>query len=105
MVVVAGHFRVPAEHKREAVACYQVLVEASRHAPGCMELSISPDPTDPERIVVCEIWANEEQLAAWRRVAPAPQLPDTVEVHSVQMWEYVVATRRQPFSGPYDRDN
>jgi hypothetical protein len=37
---------------------------------------------------VFEIWYIEEELAAWRREAPPPDLPDDVEILDVQMWEY-----------------
>jgi hypothetical protein len=44
-----------------------------------------------------------EQLAAWRRQAPPPDLPEGVEMLDVAMAEYVVAVRREPFSGLYDQ--
>lgn len=104
-VVVAGHVRVPAEHRDQAIRGYRALTEAARRAPGCRDLSIAADPIDPDRVVICEIWETEEELAAWRRVAPPPEIPEGFEVYDVQMWEYVVATRREPFSGPFDRDS
>ncbi len=58
MVVVAGHCRFPAEHRDAALAGYRTLIEAARRAPGCIDLSITADPIDPERIDICEIWAG-----------------------------------------------
>ncbi|MFZ2527776.1 MAG: antibiotic biosynthesis monooxygenase family protein [Rhodococcus sp. (in: high G+C Gram-positive bacteria)] len=99
MVVVAGHCRFPAEHRDAALAEYHTLVEAARRAPGCIDLSITADPIDPERIAICEIWAGEEHLNAWRRTAPHPKAPRGVKATDLEVWEYVVANRRAPFSG------
>jgi hypothetical protein len=44
-----------------------------------------------------------EQLAAWRRQAPPPDLPEGVELLDVAMAEDVVAVRREPFSGRSDQ--
>jgi hypothetical protein len=43
-----------------------------------------------------------EHLAAWRRQAPPPDLPEGVEVLDAAMAAYVVAVRREPFSGRSD---
>jgi hypothetical protein len=39
----------------------------------------------------------------WRRQAPPPDLPEGVEMLDVAMAAYVVAVRREPFSGLYDQ--
>ena len=103
MVVVAGHCRFPAEHRDAALAGYRTLIEAARRAPGCIDLSIAADPIDPERIDICEIWAGEEHLDAWRRKAPHPKVPRGVQATELEVWEYVVANRRAPFSGSRKR--
>jgi len=103
MVVVAGHCRFPAEHRDAALAGYRTLIEAARRAPGCVDLSITADPIDPERIDICEIWAGEVQLNAWRRKAPHPKVPRGVKATDLDVWEYVVATRRAPFAGSRKR--
>jgi hypothetical protein len=44
-----------------------------------------------------------EHLAAWRRQALPPGLPEGVEMLDVAMAGYVVAVRREPFSGLSDQ--
>jgi hypothetical protein len=39
----------------------------------------------------------------WRRQAPPPDLPEGVEMPDAAMAEYVVAVRREAFSGLYDQ--
>jgi hypothetical protein len=43
------------------------------------------------------------RLVAERRQTPPPDLPEGVEMLDVAMAEYVVAVRREPFSGLYDQ--
>jgi len=50
--------------------------------------------TAPEPVTRTCWWC--EQLAAWRRQAPPPDLPEGVEMLDVAMAEYVVAVRREP---------
>jgi hypothetical protein len=54
----------------------------------------------------CASDQNMLMLRATRRVAtqaPPPDLPEGVEMLDVAMAEYVVAVRREPFSGRYDQ--
>jgi quinol monooxygenase YgiN len=50
------------------------MIERARKWDGCLDLSISGDPLDPERINIFERWRDQNALDAWRRVARPPKV-------------------------------
>jgi quinol monooxygenase YgiN len=50
------------------------MVGRARRQDGCLDLSISADPVDPERINVFECWRGQAALDAWRKVAKGPRV-------------------------------
>jgi quinol monooxygenase YgiN len=57
-----------------AVSAFANLVERARKHDGCLDLSISADPVDPERINLFECWRDQPSLNAWRKVAKGPKV-------------------------------
>ena len=62
------------DERDAAVAAFAKLVERARKRDGCLDLSISADSVDPERINVFECWRDQQSLDAWRKVARAPKV-------------------------------
>jgi quinol monooxygenase YgiN len=51
VIIIAGHSRTKTADERDAaVAAFAKLVEKARKQDGCLDLSISADQVDPERI-------------------------------------------------------
>ena len=50
------------------------MVERARRQDGCLDVSISADTVDPERINVFELWRDRQALDAWRKVAKGPRI-------------------------------
>ena len=72
-VIVAGWCTVDPKKRDEAVESFKALVLRARRAPGCLDLSITADPVDANRVNIFELWQSEADLKAWRAVAKHPK--------------------------------
>lgn len=95
-VIVAGPVFVEPTDRDRVVAGLRVVVEAARRYPGCLDVSISPDPLDPGRVNIFEHWETPEILDAWRAIAPPPTFP--AEIKEDRVRKHVV-TRSGPAFG------
>ncbi len=94
-VIVAGAVYVDPEERDRFVEGHRVLVEVSRTAPGCLDLSISPDSIEADRVNLFEYWDSEEALEAWR--ARAPQPTTEVAISKVEVAKHGIAHSGPPF--------
>ncbi|WP_052216248.1 putative quinol monooxygenase [Sphingomonas sp. ERG5] len=74
MIIIAGYTRTAAEARDNAVAAHAPMVARARIHHGCLDLAISADAIDPERINVFERWADQASLDAWRKIANPPDV-------------------------------
>ena len=75
MIIIAGHSRAKDGVERDAaVAAFANMVERARKQDGCLDLSISADSVDPDRINVFECWRDQQSLNAWRTIAKPPRI-------------------------------
>jgi quinol monooxygenase YgiN len=95
MLIIAGYLEVEAGQRDAFVAAHQDLLKRGRQAPGCLDLAISPDPLNADRVNNFERWASREELNAWRDVANAPDTGISIEAGDVM--EYSVADVRPVF--------
>jgi quinol monooxygenase YgiN len=95
MWIIAGHVKVDADKRDAWVAAHHDLIKRARQAPGCLDVAITADPVDPERINNFERWESWDAIEAWRKVAMAP---DTgVAMRDIEVMAYEVASERPPF--------
>jgi quinol monooxygenase YgiN len=74
VIIIAGHTLAENVHERDAaVAAFADMVARARKADGCLDVAISADSVDPERINVLECWRDQQSLNAWRKVAKGPR--------------------------------
>ncbi len=73
MLMIAGHYNVPAERRKAFVEAHADLIRRARAHPGCLDLSISEDSVDPARVNLMELWESEAALAAFRKIANPPK--------------------------------
>lgn len=73
MIIIAGHTLTEAGKRDAAVRAFDEMIERARKHDGCLDLSISADSLDAERINVFELWRDREALDAWRKVAKGPR--------------------------------
>ena len=74
MVIIAGHHAVDAVDRDRYVAAFRDLVVRSREADGCIDVAITADSVDPERVNVLEVWESAAALDAWRAQANPPDI-------------------------------
>ena len=84
MLIIAGHYNVPAARRQAFVEAFADLIRRARAYPGCLDLSISEDPVDPSRVNMMELWESEADLKAWRKVAKPPKTGLKLEGGNVQ---------------------
>jgi len=73
MLMIAGHYHVPAARRTAFVEAFADLIKRARAYPGCLDLSISEDPVDPRRVNMMELWESEATLKAWRKISKPPK--------------------------------
>lgn len=75
MIIIAGYSRTKTIHERDAaVAAFADMVGRARKSDGCLDLSISADSVDPNRINLFECWRDQQSWNAWRKIAKAPRV-------------------------------
>jgi quinol monooxygenase YgiN len=74
MIIIAGYSLTEADKRDAAVAAFAEMVARARTQDGCLDVAISADAIDPERINVFELWRDQQSLNAWRKVAKGPKV-------------------------------
>jgi quinol monooxygenase YgiN len=92
MVIVAGHLNVDPHQRESYLAGCVSVVEQARHAPGCLDFTITADLVDAGRINVFERWESQETLEAFRGSGPGDEQGAVILTASVA--EYDVADVR-----------
>jgi quinol monooxygenase YgiN len=64
MIVVVGHFRLPAKTLARARPLMTRVIELSRAEPGCRAYDYAEDLIEPGLFRVSEVWTSREALAA-----------------------------------------
>ena len=73
MIIIAGYSLTEAGARDAAITAFTDMMKRARRQDGCLDLSLSPDPLDADRINVFELWRDQEALDAWRKVAKGPR--------------------------------
>jgi quinol monooxygenase YgiN len=95
MWIIAGHEIVDAAQRDAYVSAHADLVRRARQAPGCLDVAITADPVDPQRIYSYERWESWDAIEAWRAVAVAPETG--IEASGGEVMAYEIAATRPPF--------
>ncbi|HTW35618.1 MAG TPA: antibiotic biosynthesis monooxygenase family protein [Rhizomicrobium sp.] len=74
MIIIAGYTLTEADKRDRAVAAHADMVARARGHDGCIDLAISADAIDPERINIFEQWRDQAALDAWRKIANPPKI-------------------------------
>jgi quinol monooxygenase YgiN len=64
VLVIAGEITVAANVRTQMLQAVAPHVADTRGEDGCIAYSLSADPVEADRVLVLEIWASVEQLAA-----------------------------------------
>ena len=74
MIIIAGYTLTESGKRDAAVEAFAGMVERARKQDGCLDVAISADPVEPDRINVFECWRDQQSLDAWRKVAKGPRV-------------------------------
>ena len=74
MIIIAGYSRTEKDKRDAAVESFAAMVGKARKQDGCLDLSMSADSVDPDRINLFECWRDDQSWNAWRKIAKAPRV-------------------------------
>jgi quinol monooxygenase YgiN len=74
MIIIAGYTLTEAHKRDAALEAFADMVQRARKYDGCLDLWISADSVDPERINLFESWRDQRSWNAWRKVAKGPRV-------------------------------
>lgn len=94
-LIVAGKVYVDPSDRDRFVEGHRDIIEQSRRQPGCLDLSISPDPTEAGRVNIFEYWESQETLEAWRAIAPPPSV--SIDIKDGQVLKHQISRSGPPF--------
>lgn len=63
MLIVAGFITTENDSREAFLHAVAPVVAATRAEAGCQEYTFSPDPEDPNRIMLFEIWDDQASLS------------------------------------------
>lgn len=94
MIIIAGHSRARNPVERDAaVAAFVPMIERARQQDGCLDMALSADAVDPERVNIFECWRDQPSLDAWRKIAKGPR----VALRASQVKLYRADKAEKPF--------
>jgi quinol monooxygenase YgiN len=64
MLIIAGSLTTKDGGRDLFLDTVKTMVVATLQEPGCREYAFSPDPDDPNRILLFELWDDQEALDA-----------------------------------------
>lgn len=62
MLIVAGSITTADGGRDAFLAAVAPMVAATRQEPGCREYAFSPDPDDDNRLLLYELWDDQDAL-------------------------------------------
>jgi quinol monooxygenase YgiN len=93
VIIIAGYSRTDRDKRDAAVEKFADMVGRARKQDGCLDLSISSDSVDPERINIFECWRDQQSWKAWRKIAKGPR----VALRDAQVKLYRSDKAEEPF--------
>jgi len=94
MLIVAGSIITEPGERDVFLAAVQPMVTATLDEPGCHEYSFTPDQRDDNRIMLYELWDDQDALnghfasahmAEWRKVS------ETLKTVSADIKKYIIS--------------
>ncbi len=99
MVIVAGTMELEPDQREAFLAGRIDGMRTSRAEHGCLEYTLSADPTDPGRVMLFERWASQEDLdahlAALRARSATPRSAVAPKATSIFVYD---VTRERPLT-------
>ena len=90
--MIAGHVVVDPEQRDDYLSGCVEVVRQARHAPGCLDFSLSADLLEPGRINILERWESQAAVEAFRGSGPSDEQGAAIVAAAVA--EYDVGDER-----------
>jgi quinol monooxygenase YgiN len=94
-LIVAGKLYVDPRDRDRFIEGHRNIVEQARKHPGCLDLAISPDPSEAGRVNIFEYWESRETLDTWRAIAPPPSV--SIGIKDDQVLKHEISSSGPPF--------
>jgi len=62
MLIIAGSITTENDGREAFLAAVAPMVTATHTEPGCREYAFTPDPNDADRILLFELWDDQDAL-------------------------------------------
>jgi quinol monooxygenase YgiN len=98
MLIVSGTLSVEPERRDEYLDQMMPITVAGRSEPGCLDHLMSPDPSEPGRILIYERWATAEDLERHLSAHRPAVRADAVPVLAREIVKYEVAASEPLFT-------
>lgn len=94
-VIVAGWYTVDPSKRDEVVERFKDMVLRARSTPGCLDMAITADPVDSNRINIFEFWRSEKELNSWRVGSKPPKM--NARMLRVEVQKHTIQQSGAPF--------
>ena len=94
MLIVAGSIIAEPGEREAFLTAVQPMVTATLAEPGCREYAFSPDPNNDERIMLYELWDDQEALEAHfasAHMAEWQEIRGTLKLVSADIKKYIIS--------------
>lgn len=95
MIILAGYVYVNSSERDRYITAFMHYTKRTRQAPGCRDVAISPDPVEPTRVNIFELWDSKSQMERYRVQTVVPN--SGVEIHGGTLQEFLIESVRNPF--------
>ncbi len=87
MIIVFGSLTLAPGQRDAFLRGSRIAVEAARQTDGCLDLAVSPDLLDPDRVNVLEAWESADALERFRGDGPGEDLSDLIRSYDISQRE------------------
>jgi quinol monooxygenase YgiN len=94
-VIVAGWYSVDPGKRDGVIENFKDMVVRARSAAGCLDMAITADPVDSNRINIFEFWRSEKDLNSWRVGSHPPKM--NARMRRVEVQKHTVQQSSAPF--------
>ena len=94
-IIVSGSLHVDPAQRGAYLEARVPTLQHARHAPGCLDFSLSADLLDAGRVNVYERWRSREDLLAYRG-GGGPELDDSIAVTAADVELHHISSSEAP---------
>lgn len=94
MLIIAGSITTEDGHREKFLSAVRPMVAATHTEPGCREYVFSPDPDDANRILLFEMWDDQDALEAHfatEHMASFQQSLASIAIAGMDVKKYTIA--------------